>query len=78
MNIYSLSCCCIYKKKTKKKKGKGKESNTQLSAEYCSVDMRIIHMLWFLEMSIHGESKLTTSCVVLSTSRMSTSNFEYE
>ena len=29
-------------------------------------------------MSIHGESKSTTSCVLLNISTMSTSNFEYE
>ena len=71
---------------TKKKKRKNKEktkktaskANTKPSTGYCSVRMRILHILWFLEMSIHGESKSTTSCVFLSISWMSTSIFEYE
>ena len=38
----------------------------------------IIIILRFLQMLSYGEPKLTTSCVLLSMSTMSTSNFEYE
>ena len=58
-------------KKTEKTKTASK-ANTQPSTEYCSVRMPIIIIL-----SIHGGSKSTTSCVLLSMSTMSSSNFEY-
>ena len=48
IKIYSLSCCCIYKKRRKKNIKSASKANTQPSTEYCSVRMRIILILWFL------------------------------
>ena len=69
---------CIYKKKKKKTKTKtASKANTQPSTEFCRVRIRIILILWFVYMSIHGEWKSTTSCLLLSMSTMSTLDFKY-
>ena len=53
-------------------------ANTQHSSKYFSVQMRIIIILCFVYMLQYGESKSTTSYVLLSMNMMSTLNFEYE
>ena len=57
------------KKRRKKKTSTTRKPNTQPSTEHCSVRMRIILILC---------RRVETSCVLLSISMMSTSNFEYE
>ena len=58
---------------------KKEERNTQPSTEHCRVHTRIIFILCFVyTMLSYGESKSTTSCVLLSMSTLSTSNFEYD
>ena len=62
----------LQKKKRRMKKTKtANKANTQTSSKCCSVRTRIIHILCFVY-------QLTTSCILLSMSTMSTSNFEYE
>ena len=73
INIFSLSCCRIYKERSKKRSKTVSKANTQSPCEYYSVHTRIIFILCFVYMSIHRESK---SCLLLSMSMMSTSNFE--
>ena len=52
----------------KKEKTKG-SIHTKPYTEYCSVRIRIILILCFVYVSIHEESKSTTSCVLLNMSR---------
>ena len=73
-----LVIAAFIKKRRKKKTKPASNANTQPSTEYYSVRMQIIIILCFMYMTIHGESKSTTSCVLSSMSRISTSNFEYE
>ena len=69
VKIYSFSCC-IKKKKLKTKKAS--KANAQRSSEYCSVSTRIIHILCFVYMLSHRQSKSILSCVLLNMSIMST------
>ena len=77
-HLQFFSCCCIYKERRNKTTKTGSKTNTQPSTEYSSVRMRFKLILCFAYMSIHDESKSTTSSVLLSMSRMSSTSFEYE
>ena len=64
--------------KKRRKTKTASKVNTLLSSEYCSVLMQSILILRFEYMLSYGASKLTASCVLLSMSTISSSNFEYK